>query len=387
MEKFRQIGLAALVSASMCFAATASAQTPATQPASPFASRVPVVRTSAASPQAATSPGAVKRVQVLGGKSAIEIEVEGSDRLTPQTRVLTGPDRLVIDFPNASPGAQVRNQSVNRGEVKDVRVGLFQTTPPVTRLVVDLKSPQSFQIFPSGKTIIIKVNGKDKDKDQNLGKNSAAQGVDDFPEPVTRPGLLTTNYAAGAKNIRAAAAEPVLDVTFRNGLLTIKSSKASLAEILGAVHQRTGADVTLSAGAEQEKVAADIGPAPAPEVLTRLLNGSKFNYLILSAANDPHVLDKVILSPKAEGAITPLPPMANNNDDMTDDGPPPPPLPVPQRRTEPQGQGEDPSAVTNAPPTNMPPGYTPQMNPALPHGQTMPPAQPPSTAPPDDNSN
>lgn len=217
--------------------------------------------------------------------------------------------------------------------------------------------------------------------------------MDDFPEPVTRPGLLTTNYAAGAGNIRAAAAEPVLDVTFRNGLLTIKSSKASLAEILGAVQQRTGADVTLSPGAEQEKVAADIGPAPAPEVLTRLLNGSKFNYLILSAANDPHVLDKVILSPKAEGAITPLPPMANNNDDMSDDGPPPPPLPVPQRRTEPQGQGEDPSAVTNAPPTNMqpgyvpPPGYTPQMNPALPHGQTLPPAQPPSTPPPDDNSN
>ncbi|MGA8431378.1 MAG: AMIN domain-containing protein [Candidatus Sulfotelmatobacter sp.] len=387
MGKFRQIGLAALVSASVCFAATASAQTSATQPASPFASRVPVVRTSATAPQAATLPGAVKRVQVLGGKSAIEIEVEGSDRLTPQTRVLTNPDRLVIDFPNASPSSQVRNQSVNRGEVKDVRVGLFQTTPPVTRLVVDLKSPQSFQIFPSGKTIIIKVNGKDKD--QSLEKKSAAQGVDDFPEPATRPGLLTTNYAAGAGNIRAAAAEPVLDVTFRNGLLTIKSSKASLSEILNAVHQRTGADVTLSAGAEQEKVAADIGPAPAPEVLTRLLNGSKFNYLILSAANDPHVLDKVILSPKAEGAITPLPPMANNNDDMTDDGPPP--LPIPQRRTEQQGQGqgqgEDPSAVTNAPPTNMPPGYTPQMNPALPHGQTMPPPQPPSTPPPDDNSN
>ncbi|HEY4902114.1 MAG TPA: AMIN domain-containing protein [Candidatus Sulfotelmatobacter sp.] len=337
--------------------------------------------TSVPAPQAAIPASAVKRVQVLGGKSAIEIEVEGSERLVPQTRVLTGPDRLVIDFPNASPSAQLRSQSVNRGEVKDVRVGLFQTTPPVTRLVVDLKSPQSFQIFPNGKTIIIKVNGKDKDKDQNLEKNSAAQGVDDFPEPVTRPGLLTTNYAAGAGNIRAAAAEPVLDVTFRNGLLSIKSTKASLSEILFAVHQRTGADVTLSAGAEQEKVAADIGPAPAPEVLTRLLNGSKFNYLILSSVNDPHVLDKVILSPKAEGAITPLPPMPNS-DDMSDDGPPPPPMP---QRPEPRGENSP--QVENAPPTNQSPSNIPQMNPSLPHAVPPPAGQVPSTPPPDDNSN
>jgi AMIN domain len=382
MEKFRQIGLAALVSAGVCFAASAFGQTPATQPASPFVRKVPAANTSAPAPQAAIPASAVKRVQVLGGKSAIEIEVEGSERLVPQTRVLTGPDRLVIDFPNASPSAQLRSQSINRGEVKDVRVGLFQTTPPVTRLVVDLKSPQSFQIFPNGKTIIIKVNGKDKDKDQNLEKNSAAQGVDDFPpEPVTRPGLLTTNYAAGAVNIRAAAAEPVLDVTFRNGLLSIKSTKASLSEILFAVHQRTGADVTLSAGAEQEKVAADIGPAPAPEVLTRLLNGSKFNYLILSAANDPHVLDKVILSPKAEGAITPLPPMPNN-DDMSDDGPPPPPMP---QRPEPRGESSP--QVENAPPTNQSPSNIPQMNPSLPHAVPPPAGQVPSTPPPDDNSN
>lgn len=183
MEKFRQIGLAALVSASVCFAAMAFAQTSATQPASPFASRIPVVRTSATAPQAATSAGAVKRVQVLGGKNAIEIEVEGSDRLTPQTRVLTAPDRLVIDFPNASPSAQLRILSVNRGEVKDVRVGLFQTTPPVTRLVVDLKSPQSFQIFPSGKTIIIKVNGKD----QSLERRAPLKVWMIFPSRLRAP--------------------------------------------------------------------------------------------------------------------------------------------------------------------------------------------------------
>ena len=92
----------------------------------------------------------VRTVKVLGAKDVVEIEVEASDRIVPQTQVLTGPNRLVIDFPNAVPGNQLRSQSVDRGEVKDVRVGLFQGKPPITRIVLDLKSAQSYQVFPKG---------------------------------------------------------------------------------------------------------------------------------------------------------------------------------------------------------------------------------------------
>ena len=101
----------------------------------------------------------VRSVKVLGSKDTVEIEVEASERIVPETRVLTGPDRLVVDFPNATPTSQVRNQSVDRGEVKDVRVGLFQSKPPVTRVVLDLKTARSFQIFPYGRTVMIKVTG------------------------------------------------------------------------------------------------------------------------------------------------------------------------------------------------------------------------------------
>src|ERR1700722_11007892 len=378
MDNVRQIGLFAIVSAGLSLAAVAgqTAPTPvaAAVPQATSAAPSSAVRTSATAPSAPPA-SAVRRVQVLGGMSAVEIEIEGSERLVPQTQVLTGPDRLVIDFPNTTLGTETRSQSVNRGEVKDFRVGLFHSTPPVTRVVVDLKSPQSFQIFPQGKTVIIKVSGKQSD---------AAQGVEDFPaQPVTRPGLVSTNYTAGSAHINtmplatppAAPPAPLLDVTFRNGMLTIRSTSASLSEILYAVHQRPGADITLSAGAEQEEVAADIGPAPAPDVLTRLLNGSKCNYMIVSSAPDPRVLDKVILSPKAVGAVTPLPPMTPSSD-FDDDAPTPPPVP---QRAEPLG--ENGPAVTNAPPTNMPP----QSNPNMPHAPQPPPGQIPSTPPPDDN--
>jgi hypothetical protein len=260
--------------------------------------------------QAQTSQGqaSVRRIKVLGSKDTVEIEVEGSDRLVPQTRVLTGPDRLIIDFPNTVPGNEMRNQSVDRGEVKDVRFGLFQSKPPVTRIVLDLKTAQSYQVFPYGRTVMIKV----------VGGASAAGAASHVPSvPQARPGLVSANYTPGAASIQVieVPAQPMLEVSFRDGLLAIKSNKATLSDVLSAVQQRTGAQVALAPGTDQERVVVDLGPAPAADVLGQLLNGSKFNFLILSAANDPRRLDRVILSSRSDGgaAFMPLPQIRNDN--------------------------------------------------------------------------
>ena len=265
-------------------------------------------------PPAASAQISVRGLKVLGSKDAVEIEVEASDRVVPQTRVLTGPDRLVIDFPNAVPGAELRNQSVDRGKVKDVRFGLFQSKPPVTRIVLDLKAAQSYQVFPYGRTTIIKITGNAPD-DSASATSSATPG---------HASLVTANYTPGAAQLQAAPAAPPaekpLDVTFQDGLLGIRSNKATLSEVLSAVQQRTGAEVSIAPGAEQEQVVVDIPPAPAPEVLAQLLHGSKFNFLILSSPNDPRQLDRVILSPRADGGPMPLSPVQNN--DAEQDAPP-----------------------------------------------------------------
>jgi hypothetical protein len=266
-------------------------------------------------------PANVRQVKVLDSRDAVEIEVEASARIVPQTQVLTGPDRLVVDFPNALPGSQLRSQSVNRGEVKDVRFGLFQASPPVTRVVLDLRTAQSYQVFPNGRTVIIKVVGAPSDGN--------APGANNFPAaPVARPGLVHANYTTGSERISAIApgrqvsviapVRPALDVSFREGLLAIKTDKSTLSEVLYAVQQRTGAEIAIPAGAEQEKVAVDLGPAPAQEVLAQLLNGSRFNFLILSAANDPRQLDRVILTTRNEGAAI-TPPSQQQNDDTSDE--------------------------------------------------------------------
>jgi hypothetical protein len=271
----------------------------------------------------------IRHIHVLNSRDAVEIEIEASDRMTPQTQVLTGPDRLVVDLPNATPGAELGSQSVNRGEVKSVRVGLFQSKPPITRVVLDLNSPPSYKIFPSGRTVLIRVTGPLQN----------AVAVDDFP-PISNPVLVHASFPGSGLSARPVALEtgpatkPSLDVTFHDGLLSIRANKASLSEVLYAVHQHTGAEVAVTAGAEQEQVVADVGPGPAPEVLAHLLNGSRFNFLILSSPENPAVLDRVILSPRGDGGITAVTPSSDNGED---DSPPltaaaqvgsPQPLPV-----------------------------------------------------------
>src|SRR5215469_8717163 len=134
----------------------------------------------------------VRSVRVLGTKDIVEVEVQATDRIVPETQVLSGPDRLVVDFPNAVPAGQLRNQSIDRADVKDVRVGLFQANPPITRVVLDLKSARSYQIFPNGRTVMIKVTG------DAVQTNEVAATVH-YEQAVARPGLIAANYTTGAE--------------------------------------------------------------------------------------------------------------------------------------------------------------------------------------------
>jgi len=270
----------------------------------------------------------VRSVKVLGSKDAVEVEVESSDRVVPETRVLTGPDRLVIDFPNAVPSGQLRNQSVDRGEVKDVRVGLWQAKPPITRLVLDLKTARSFQVFPNGRTVMIKVLGEAPNLD--AGENGSPG----------QPGLIAANYTTSRESI-SVAPRPPLQVSYQDGMLGVYANKVTLSEVLYAIQQRTGADISIPAGAEQERVAAELGPAPAAEVLARLLNGSRFNFLILNSANDPRQLDRVVLSVRTQG------------------GPLPSPSPVPNDDSAPEEQLVAQPAQPTQPPPQPPPANQP----------------------------
>src|SRR6202521_3337705 len=90
-------------------------------------------------------------------------------------------------------------------------------------------------------------------------------------------------------------------VSYQGGQLTISAQNSTLGDILKAVRAQTGATIELP-GTASERVVGHFGPAPARDVLTSLLNGSHFNYLLLGSSTDPSALDRVILMAKSGGS-------------------------------------------------------------------------------------
>ncbi|HEY1272782.1 MAG TPA: hypothetical protein VGF08_12390 [Terriglobales bacterium] len=93
-------------------------------------------------------------------------------------------------------------------------------------------------------------------------------------------------------------------VTFENGQLTITAKNSTLSDILDAVKTETGAAIDVPPGAD-ERVVGQIGPGPARDVLASLLNGSRFNYVMVGSETDSTAVNRVILTAKTPGAETP----------------------------------------------------------------------------------
>jgi hypothetical protein len=231
-----------------------------------------------AASQAADRPVAtVQSVTVTSGRNRIEVEIAASQPVAMHSQVATHPDRLVLDFAGALPGRSLRNQAINRGEVKGIRVGLFTQNPLVTRVVIDLKNAQPYRIYRADKAVIVKLMMK-----QNQAAIGAKVDAVSYKPVASKP-------------------QPKVEVEYKNEQLSIWADNASLADVLGEVARKTGADIPLPAMAAQEQVAANIGPLPVTNALAALLNGSRFNFILVGSERDPAKLKRVILTFRGTG--------------------------------------------------------------------------------------
>ncbi len=247
----------------------------------------------------APSRACVQHVVVRGTGDAMEVEIQTSGApVAPDTQTLAGPDRIVVDFPGAIPAADLRALKVNRGALKGVRTGLFFDNPPITRVVLDLREPQSYHISSTQNAVIIRfgslVGGANASAVQavpaaKLQNASLASGM---PVAVARVSPAVSSAPIPAA-VSEAPPQPALSVTFENGRLRIRADKATLAQVLFEVQRQTQAEIAIPAGAEQELVAADLGPAPARDVLAALLNGSAYNFIFVGTEL---TLEQVILT-------------------------------------------------------------------------------------------
>src|SRR5208282_3829349 len=156
----------------------------------------------------------------------------------------------------------------------------FFDNPPITRVVLDLAEAQSYQISSTQNAVVIKLGSV------AAGANAPAASV--TPGPKLQDASLAVGTKVASARVSPAVSntplpaavidappQPAVSVTFENGRLRIRAEKATLAQVLFEVQRQTQAEIAIPAGAEQEQVVADLGPAPARDVLAELLNGSR----------------------------------------------------------------------------------------------------------------
>ena len=108
-------------------------------------------------PRVAGPTATIRRIAISNGGHDLTVEITASTPITPRTQTATGPDRLIVDFPEALPNPELHKVLVNRGNLRDVRVGLFSLNPRVTRVVLDLNAPSQYHVLSSGNTTTVKL--------------------------------------------------------------------------------------------------------------------------------------------------------------------------------------------------------------------------------------
>jgi AMIN domain len=272
----------------------------------------------AASAPAAKALATVQSVKVNSTAGGANVEIATSEPVALRSQVISDPDRIILDFPNAQPATDLRTKLLNQGEIKGFRVARFSENPPTTRVVIDLNSPQQYKIFPDGKTVIVRLKSELKSDDQQAALTAHMDNVALAPP---------------------APPKPKVEVQFRNGRLSISTERASLDEILNEVRRQTGTEITVPPGAAQEQIVTNIGPLPIREALVSLLNGSRFNFIMVDSEREPGKLKSVILTYRSGGGMS-QPGVASPDPPVTQSEPEPEPQPMPEAQPEPQPQGE-----------------------------------------------
>ena len=118
------------------------------------------------------------------------------------------------------------------------------------------------------------------------------------PEPVA----VVPPPEQPAQPLRPSQMPPTTpQVTYRDGMLSIVAENSTLADILAAVRKQTGAAIEMPPSASNERVVMRIGPAPPRDVVSALLSGSPYDYVIVGAENSPTALRRVIVSSRQSG--------------------------------------------------------------------------------------
>jgi len=197
----------------------------------------------------------VRGISVVRGNEGTNVEIRATGILTARTLTLKSPERLVIDLPNAVPESRPHNIPVHAADVNMVRMSQYQTEPPTTRVVLDLKAPQNFELASLDNKLVVKLRPL-----TSRGTGLATSGTANAPAfsvPAMSPSYNqpTTTPAAKQRAQDFVVVQPQYHEVSREQLeqqeKTASDRASAAAKILGAA---PAVEIPLSAGPTQGSI-------------------------------------------------------------------------------------------------------------------------------------
>jgi hypothetical protein len=146
---------------------------------------------------ASAAPAAtLSHITVTGAHHDLGVAITTTAPITPRIEIVTEPARLIVDLPDVLPSAGLRKIFVNRGKLKDIRVGLLSANPRITRVVLDLLAPIPYRLLPLRNSLVV-----------NLGEEAHWEAAQSAPIGATTKLPVDTR---SAETISAAASVPAV---------------------------------------------------------------------------------------------------------------------------------------------------------------------------------
>jgi hypothetical protein len=148
-------------------------------------------------------PRQIRSVRIVQEKGTPAVEILANATVIPDIQSLDSPPRLVIDLPNSRLTMTQDRIEVRKDNIIAIRVRQYQSNPPITRIVLDLKAPYGHSWESADKRLLVRLKPPEDENAAKKPAQSESQTSGEYSLSANR-GVVPVSGGAGSTVIDAS---------------------------------------------------------------------------------------------------------------------------------------------------------------------------------------